>query len=40
MLIVLQVGAAFARKVPPTRTEKQMRRRLAEIKVLEEEGTP
>ncbi|KAJ3554771.1 hypothetical protein NM688_g2936 [Phlebia brevispora] len=34
------VGAAFARKVPPTRTEKQMRRRLAEIKVLEEEGTP
>lgn len=34
------VGAAFARKVPPTRTEKQMRRRLAELKVLEQEGTP
>ncbi|THG97610.1 hypothetical protein EW026_g4422 [Hermanssonia centrifuga] len=34
------IGAAFARKVPPTRTEKQMRRRLAEIKLLEKEGTP
>ncbi|EKM59137.1 uncharacterized protein PHACADRAFT_86979 [Phanerochaete carnosa HHB-10118-sp] len=34
------VGAAFARKVPPTRTEKQMRRRLAELKILEQEGTP
>ncbi|KZT74302.1 MFS general substrate transporter [Daedalea quercina L-15889] len=33
-------GAAFARMVPPTRTEKEMRRRLAELKVLQEEGTP
>ncbi|TCD70851.1 hypothetical protein EIP91_001542 [Steccherinum ochraceum] len=34
------VGAVFARMVPPTRTEKEMRRRLAELKVLQEEGTP
>jgi len=33
-------GAAIARMVPPTRTEKEMRRRLAELKVLKEEGTP
>ncbi|EJF61160.1 MFS general substrate transporter [Dichomitus squalens LYAD-421 SS1] len=34
------LGAVLARGVPPTRTEKQMRRRLAELKVLQEEGTP
>ncbi|KAL4242080.1 MFS general substrate transporter [Abortiporus biennis] len=34
------VGAVFARMVPPTRTEKEMRRRLAELKVLQEEGSP
>ncbi|KAI0732995.1 major facilitator superfamily domain-containing protein [Fomitopsis betulina] len=33
-------GAAFARMVPPTRTEKEMRRRLSELKVLQEEGIP
>ncbi|KAH9853565.1 MFS general substrate transporter [Lenzites betulinus] len=33
-------GAVIARMVPPTRTEKEMRRRLAELKVLQEEGTP
>ncbi|KAH9938239.1 major facilitator superfamily domain-containing protein [Fomitopsis serialis] len=33
-------GAAFARMVPPTRTEKEMRRRLAELKVLQEEDAP
>ncbi|KAI0776110.1 MFS general substrate transporter [Trametes elegans] len=33
-------GAVLARMVPPTRTEKEMRRRLAELKVLQEEGTP
>ncbi|KAI9066740.1 MFS general substrate transporter [Trametes sanguinea] len=33
-------GAFIARMVPPTRTEKEMRRRLAELKVLQEEGTP
>ncbi|KAI0939227.1 hypothetical protein AcV5_000707 [Taiwanofungus camphoratus] len=33
-------GAAIARMVPPTRTEKEMRRRLAELKVLQEEDTP
>ncbi|KZT12537.1 MFS general substrate transporter [Laetiporus sulphureus 93-53] len=33
-------GAAFARRVPPTRTEKEMRRRLAELRVLQEEGGP
>ncbi|KAI0638097.1 MFS general substrate transporter [Trametes polyzona] len=33
-------GAIIARMVPPTRTEKEMRRRLAELKVLQEEGTP
>lgn len=36
----IQCGAAFARMVPPTRTEKEMRRRLAELKVLQEEGSP
>ncbi|THH32903.1 hypothetical protein EUX98_g1246 [Antrodiella citrinella] len=34
------VGAVFARMVPPTRTEKEMRRRLAELKVLQAEDTP
>lgn len=33
-------GAVIARMVPPTRTEKEMRRRLAELRVLREEGTP
>ncbi|KAI0650349.1 MFS general substrate transporter [Trametes meyenii] len=33
-------GAVIARMVPPTRTEKEMRRRLAELKVLQEEGIP
>ncbi|KAI0750774.1 MFS general substrate transporter [Daedaleopsis nitida] len=33
-------GAVIARMVPPTRTEKEMRRRLAELNVLNEEGTP
>lgn len=34
------VGAAFARKVAPTPTEKAMRRRLGEMKLLGEEGGP
>ncbi|KAH8105925.1 MFS general substrate transporter [Cristinia sonorae] len=34
------MGAVLARMVPPTRTEKEMRRRLAELKILQEEGTP
>lgn len=34
------VGAAFARKVPPTPTEKAMRRRLGEMKLLGEETNP
>ncbi|KAF8640148.1 hypothetical protein AX17_001384 [Amanita inopinata Kibby_2008] len=34
------VGALIARMVPPTQTEKAMRRRLGEMKLLEEEGTP
>lgn len=35
-----QIGAAFSRAVAPTRTEKEMRRRLAEMKELEVgEGT-
>jgi len=34
------VGAAFARKVAPTTTEKAMRRRLGEMKLLGEEGSP
>lgn len=33
-------GAGIARMVPPTRTEKEMRRRLAELRALKEEGTP
>ncbi|GBE79661.1 major facilitator superfamily domain-containing protein [Sparassis latifolia] len=33
-------GALIARRVPPTRTEKEMRRRLAELRVLREEGSP
>ncbi|KAF9534195.1 MFS general substrate transporter [Crepidotus variabilis] len=34
------IGAAFARKVAPTPTEKAMRRRLGEMKILGEEGSP
>lgn len=34
-----QAGAVFARMVPPTHTEKEMRRRLAELRVLEQEGS-
>ena len=34
------VGAGFARKVAPTPTEKAMRRRLGEMKLLGEEGSP
>ncbi|PCH41129.1 MFS general substrate transporter [Wolfiporia cocos MD-104 SS10] len=33
-------GSVIARMVPPTRTEKEMRRRLAELKILQEEDTP
>lgn len=33
-------GALIARMVPPTRTEKEMRRRLAELKVLQKESSP
>ncbi|RPD67263.1 MFS general substrate transporter [Lentinus tigrinus ALCF2SS1-7] len=33
-------GAVLARRVPPTRTEKEIRRRLAELRVLNEEGMP
>jgi solute carrier family 45 protein 1/2/4 len=33
-------GAIFARMVPPTRTERDMRRMLAEMKELREENTP
>ncbi|OCH92906.1 MFS general substrate transporter [Obba rivulosa] len=33
-------GALVVRMVPPTRTEKEMRRRLAELRVLQEEGNP
>lgn len=39
-MLFFQCGAAFARMVPPTRTEKEMRRRLSELKVLQEEGIP
>ncbi|KAF8630339.1 hypothetical protein AX15_002989 [Amanita polypyramis BW_CC] len=34
------IGALIARMVPPTSTEKAMRRRLGEMKLLEEEGQP
>ncbi|KAF7301801.1 ANK-REP-REGION domain-containing protein [Mycena indigotica] len=34
------VGAMFARRVPPTPTEKAMRRRLGEMMVLREDSTP
>ena len=34
-----KLGAMVARMVPPTRNEKDMRRRLAELKALREEGT-
>jgi hypothetical protein len=36
----LQLAALIARAVPPTVTEKAMRRRLAHMKVLKEVGTP
>ena len=36
MFTLPQVGAVFSRQVPPTRTEKEMRRRLAEMKEMEE----
>lgn len=36
LLILPQIGAVFSRQVPPTRTEKEMRRRLAEMKETEE----
>jgi solute carrier family 45 protein 1/2/4 len=35
-----QVGAVLCRMVPPTHTEKEMRRRLGEMRVLEQEQTP
>jgi len=34
------LGALVARMVPPTATERAMRRRLGEMKLLEEEGHP
>lgn len=34
------LGALFARRVPPTPTEKAMRRRLGEMKLLGEESYP
>ena len=36
LLTLPQIGAVFSRQVPPTRTEKEMRRRLAEMKETEE----
>lgn len=33
----VQIGALISRKVPPTKTEKAMRRRLAEMKEQSEE---
>lgn len=36
LLTFEQIGAAFSRAVAPTRTEKEMRRRLAEMKESEE----
>lgn len=38
--LVFQAGAVFARMVPPTQTEKEMRRRLAELRDLERESAP
>jgi solute carrier family 45 protein 1/2/4 len=35
-----QFGAALCRMVPLTRTEKEMRRRLGEMRVLKQEQTP
>lgn len=35
-----QVGAILCRMVPPTQTEKEMRRRLGEMRVLKQEHTP
>jgi solute carrier family 45 protein 1/2/4 len=32
-----QLGAVLCRMVPPTRTEQEMRRRLGEMRVLEQE---
>ena len=34
------VGALVARMVPPTKTEKEMRRRLGEMKLLREQSSP
>jgi solute carrier family 45, member 1/2/4 len=34
-----QFGAVLCRMVPPTRTEREMRRRLGEMRVLEQEPT-
>ena len=34
-----QLGAVLCRMVPPTRTEREMRRRLGEMRVLEQEPT-
>ncbi|KAF7288297.1 ANK-REP-REGION domain-containing protein [Mycena chlorophos] len=34
------MGAAFARRVPPTPTERAMRRRLGEMMLLKEDGSP
>jgi len=34
------IGAVFSRQVPPTRTEKEMRRRLAEMKETEDAANP
>lgn len=36
----LKVGACVARMVPPTRTEKEMRRRLGEMKLLKQQASP
>lgn len=38
LLTLPQIGAVFSRQVPPTRTEKEMRRRLGEMK--ETEASP
>lgn len=38
--MIWQFGAVLCRMVPPTHTEREMRRRLGEMKVLEQEHTP
>lgn len=35
-----KAGAAVARMVPPTKTEKEMRRRLGEMKLLKQQSSP